>query len=121
MMFSKPLLGTGKKKTKLSQIEYIWFSCILQGWTNCFYSFQNWADLMGNNYEDYGILAIDDDLEHCILCFWDSLEPDIYPKFFLEGLMQMADDVETGKVECVPFTRDMFDHLTDLVNDIEDT
>lgn len=121
MIFSRPLLGTNTNKTSMSWIEYIWFSCILQGWTNCFYAFQNWKDLIFNEYEGYGVLAIDDDLEHCILCFWDSLEDDIYPKDFLEELMQMAYDVQTGKVETIPFDRDMFDHMTDLVNDIEGT
>ena len=32
--------------------------------------------------------------------FWASLnEDDVYPKEFLEHLMQMVDDIETGKVE----------------------
>jgi hypothetical protein len=119
-MFSKPLLGTDKKKTKLSWFEYIWFSCIIQGWYDCWYAFKNWADLMGNNYQDYALLASDDPLEQCILYFWDSLEDDIYSKEFLESLMQMADDVETGKVETVPFTKDMFDRLEDLVGDMID-
>jgi hypothetical protein len=33
-MFSKPLLGTDTKKTKMSWIEYYWKSCIIQGWYN---------------------------------------------------------------------------------------
>jgi len=73
---------------------------------------------MGNNYQDYALLKTDDPLEQCILCFWDSLEEDIYPKEFLESLMQMSEDVRTGKVETIPFTRDMFDKLDDLVGDM---
>ena len=119
-MFSRPLLGTDKNKVKLSWFEYIWNSCILQGWANCGYSFRNWGDLIGNNYTGYGILKEDDDLEWCIDYFWDSLQEEIYPKFFLEELMQMANDVDTGKVKTVPFTKDMFDNLKDLV-DIEET
>ncbi len=119
MTFSRPLLGTDKKKLKLSCIEYIWFSCIRQGWMNCWYSFQNWADLMGNNYQEYALLKTDDPLEQCILYFWDSLEEDIYPKEFLEHLMQLADDVQTGKEKLIPFTQDMFDKLDDLVGDLE--
>ena len=119
-MFSKPLLGTNKKKTKLSWFEYIVFSCLQQGWYNCWYSFKNWGDLMGNNYQDYALLKEDDPLELCILYFWDSLEDEICPKFFLEELMQMADDVATGKVKTVPFTKDMFDDLKDLVGDLID-
>ena len=119
-MFSKPLLGTNKKKTTLSWFEYIVFSCLQQGWYNCWYSFKNWGDLMGNNYQDYALLKEDDPLELCILYFWDSLEDEIYPKFFLEELLQMVDDVDTGKVETVPFTKDMFDKLNDLVGDLID-
>ena len=73
---------------------------------------------MGNNYQDYALLKTDDPLEQCILYFWDSLEEDIYPKEFLESLMQMSEDVRTGKVETIPFTRDMFDKLDDLVGDM---
>ena len=107
MIYSRPLLGTNTNKTSMSWFEYIVFSCIQQGWMNCWYSFQNWADLMGNNYEGYGVLAIDDDLEQCILCFWDSLADDIYPKDFLDELMQMADDVRTGKEELIPMDQVM--------------
>jgi hypothetical protein len=32
----------------------------------------------------------------------------------------MADDVATGKVKTVPFTKDMFDDLKDLVGDLID-
>jgi hypothetical protein len=119
-MFSRPLLGTEKNKIKLSWVEYIWNSCILQGWYNCWYSFKNWSDLMGNNYTGYGILEEDDDLEWCIDYFWSSLEDEIYPKEFLEYLMQLADDVAIGKEKVVPFTKDMFDRLDDLVGDLID-
>lgn len=73
---------------------------------------------MGNNYQDYALLKTDDPLEQCILYFWDSLEEDIYHKEFLESLMQMSEDVRTGKVETIPFTKDMFDKLDDLVGDM---
>ena len=75
---------------------------------------------MGNNYTDYGILLEDDDLEWCIDNFWDSLEDEIYPKDFLEELMQMANDVDTGKVKTYPLTEDFFDRLKDLVDDLEE-
>ena len=117
MTFSKPLLGTNKKT--LSWVEYILLSCIQQGWYNCWYSFKNWGDLMGNSYQDYALLKEDDPLELCILYFWDSLEDEIYPKHFLEELLQMSEDVRTGKVETVPLTEDFFDRLKDLVKDVE--
>jgi hypothetical protein len=102
MTYSRPLLGTDTKKTKLSWFEYIWFSCIQQGWYNCWYSFKNWSDLMGNSYQDYALLKDDDPLEQCILFFWDSLEDEIYPKSFLESLLQMVDDINTGKEKVIP-------------------
>ena len=102
MTYSRPLLGTDTKKTKLSWFEYIWFSCIQQGWYNCWYSFKNWGDLMGNSYQDYALLKDDDPLEQCILFFWDSLEDEIYSKSFLESLLQMVDDINTGKEEVIP-------------------
>jgi hypothetical protein len=117
-MFSKSLLGTDTKKTKLSWPEYIWNSCIIQGWYNCWYAFKNWADLMGDNYQEYALLVSDDPLEQCILYFWDSLEDEIYPKHFLDSLLQMVDDINTGKVKTYPVTQDMFDELEDLVGDL---
>jgi hypothetical protein len=74
---------------------------------------------MGNSYQDYALLKDDDPLEQCILYFWDSLENDIYPKEFLEYLMQMAHDVETGKVETIP-ADEVFKKLEDLVGDFMD-
>ena len=117
-MFSKPLLGTDTKKTKLSWAEYIWHSCIIQGWYNCWYAFKNWGDLMGNNYQEYALLVSDDPLEQCILYFWDSLEDEIYPKHFLESLLQMVDDIETGKEKVYPID-EVMDRVKDLVKDIE--
>jgi hypothetical protein len=57
-------------------------------------------------------------LEQCILYFWDSLEDEIYPKHFLDSLLQMVDDINTGKVKTYPVTQDMFDELEDLVGDL---
>jgi hypothetical protein len=119
MTFTKPLLGTDTKKTKLSWFEYVIFSCFKQGWYNCWYSFQNWKDLVLNNYQEYALLKDDDPLEQCILNFWDSLEDEIYPKDFLEYLIQMVDDIETGKEEVYPLDKDFFDRLKDLTDDVE--
>ena len=74
---------------------------------------------MGNSYQDYALLPEDDPLELCILYFWDSLEDEIYPKFFLEELLQMSDDIHTGKEKVYPLTEDFFDRLKDLVGDVE--
>jgi hypothetical protein len=75
---------------------------------------------MGNNHQEYALLASDDPLEQCILYFWDSLEDEIYPKHFLEELMQMAEDVESGKEKLIPFTKEMSDKIDDLVGDMID-
>lgn len=120
-MFSRPLLGTDTKKTKLSWLEYYWHSCIIQGWYDCWYAFRNWADLMGNNYDNYALLKDDDPLEQCILYFWDSLGDDIYPKHFLDSLLQMTADVESGKAKTIPIDRikDLVDwDVDDLMNDL---
>ena len=120
MTFSRKLLGTNTKSTKLSWFSYIWNSCIRQGWYNCYYSFINWKDLIFNDYENYALLKEDDPLEQCILCFWDSLEEDIYDKEFLEYLQQIVDDIETGKEKLLPVSTDILDRLYELTeeNDI---
>lgn len=119
MTYSRPLLGTNTNKIRMSWIEYYWHSCILQGWMNCWYALKNWSDLMGNSYQDYALLKDDDPLEQCILCFWDTLEDEIYSKEFLESLLQMVDDIETGKEKVYPLDKDFFDRLKDLTDDVE--
>ena len=118
MIFSRPLLGTDTKKVKLSWIEYYWNSCIIQGWYNCWYSFANWKDLVFNNYQDYALLVSDDPLEQCILYFWDSLEDEIYPKHFLDSLLQMTHDIDTGKEKVYPID-EVIERAKNLVGDVE--
>jgi hypothetical protein len=115
-MNSIPLLGT-HKKTKMNRLEYIWFSCILQGFHNCHYSFLNWRDLIGGNHSGYGILPEDDDLEYCISYFWESLQPEIYSKEFLDYLMQISNDVKEGRVETVEWTEEMMNEDFGLIDD----
>ena len=119
MIFSRPLLGTDIKEVKLSWIEYYWNSCIIQGWYNCWYAFKNWADLMGNNYQDYALLKTDDPLEMCVIYFWDSLEDEIYPKQFLDSLMQMTHDIETGKEKVIPMDEVFMKRLQDITDGVE--
>ncbi len=54
-----------------------------------------------------------------ILYFWDSLEDEIYPKHFLDSLLQMVDDIETGKEKVYPMDEDFMNRLKDLVEDVE--
>ena len=100
-MFSKPLKGTDKKKTTLNWWEYWIGHCWMTGWQSIRHNFRMWADLMTSNYEDYALpRTVEDPEKECEEWFWACLnEDDVYPKEFLEYLMQMVEDVELGKVE----------------------
>jgi hypothetical protein len=74
---------------------------------------------MGDNYQEYALLVSDDPLEQCILYFWDSLEDEIYPKHFLESLLQIVDDIETGKEKVVPLDEDFFNRIKELTDGVE--
>jgi hypothetical protein len=121
MTFSKPLLATDKKKTTLNWWEYWIGHCWMTGWQSISYSFRIWADLMGSNYENYDLPRTAEDPEaECISWFWGTLgEDEVYPKEFLEYLMQMSEDVRTGKVETIPMDEDFMNRLKDLVKDVE--
>jgi hypothetical protein len=101
-MYSTPLLGTATDK--LTWIDYYWNSCIMQGWYNFRTAFNIWGDLMGSNYEDYALLKGDDPLSECLDYFWDSLEDDIYPKAFLDHLIELSNDVKSGKEKTYKFS-----------------
>ena len=74
---------------------------------------------MGNSYQDYALLKDDDPLEQCTLYFWDSLDDEIYPKKFLESLLQMVDDIATGKEEVIPMD-DVLANLKTWLEEEED-
>ncbi len=58
-----------------------------------------WRDLISGNYANYALLKDDDPYEECYQWFWCCINLDeTYPKEFLEYLMQMVEDVDTGKV-----------------------
>ena len=103
----------------MTWFEYI-FTHLIPTWFQSFgANFRMWSDLMTDNYENYALLKDDDPFEECYDWFWTSINLDeTYPKYFLEELMQMVDDIETGKVKPVPFTREMFDEIDDLVGDL---
>jgi hypothetical protein len=82
---------------------------------------------MGNNYDNYALLEDDDPLEQCILYFWDSLGDDIYPKHFLDSLLQMTADVESGKAKTIPIDRikdlvdwESYDTVDDLIENLHE-
>ena len=73
--------------------------CWMTGWQSIRGSYRIWADLMGGNYEDYDLpRTVEDPEAECIEWFWGSLgEDETLSKAFLEYLIQMAEDVRTGK------------------------
>ena len=121
-MYSTLIRGTSpkKKKTTLNWWEYWIGHCWMTGWQSIRGAFRIWADLMGSNYADYALpRTVEDPEQECIEWFWATLgEDEVYPKEFLEYLLQMVDDIDTGKVETVPLTEDFFDRLKDLVEDV---
>ena len=75
---------------------------------------------MTSDYDGYALLKEDDPETECIEWFWASLnEDDVYPKEFLEHLMQMVDDIETGKEKLIPLDEDFFDRIKELTDGVE--
>jgi hypothetical protein len=105
-MFSTLVRGTAPKKNKttLNWWEYWIGHCWMTGWQSIRGAFRIWADLMTSNYDDYALpRTVEDPEEECKEWFWVSLgEDETYPKEFLEHLLQMVDDIETGKVKTIP-------------------
>lgn len=103
MTFSKPILATAPNKVKMNWWEYWVGHCWMTGWQSIRSNFRIWGDLIGSNYTSYKLLKEDDPEEECKEWFWASLnEDDVYEKEFLEYLMQMVDDIETGKEKVYP-------------------
>lgn len=83
-------------------------------------NFRMWTDLMLSRYDGYALMKEDDPESECIEWFWTSLnEDDVYPKEFLEHLMQMVDDIETGKEKLIPLDEDFFDRIKELTDGVE--
>ena len=61
-----------------------------------------WLDLLTGNYKDYALLPTDDPFKECYEWFWGSLgDDDTLPKQFIEELMQMMEDIESGKEKLI--------------------
>jgi hypothetical protein len=121
-MHSTPVRGTAPKKnrTTLNWWEYWIGHCWMTGWQSIGIAFRIWADLMTSNYENYALLKDDDPEQECLEWFWVSLgEDETYPKEFLEHLLQMCDDIETGKEKVYPLDEDFFNRLKDLTDGVE--
>lgn len=113
MIFDKPLFGTNTDKVKMSWLEYI-FTHLIPTWFQTFnHNFIMWRDLLTEDYEKYVLLEEDDPFQECYDWFWSSINLDeTYPKEFLESLLQMCDDVKTGKVKTYPM-----DEVMERVNE----
>jgi len=76
---------------------------------------------MTSNYENYALpRTVEDPETECIEWFWASLnEDDVYPKEFLEYLLQMVEDVELGKVETYSID-EVIDRVKSELNDESD-
>ena len=93
----------------------------MTGWQSIRSTFRIWGDLMGSNYQNYALMRDDDPEAECVDWFWASLnEDDTYPKEFLEYLIQMAEDVQSGKVKTYPI-EDIKQLFEDLHDDEETT
>lgn len=90
--------------------------CWMTGWQSIRGSYRIWADLMGGNYKDYALpRTVEDPETECLSWFWWSLgEDNVYSKEFLEYLIQIADDVRTGKAK----TYSMDEVMEELKGDI---
>ena len=107
-------------KTKLNWFEYYFGHCFQTGWREMWNNFKMWRDLITGNYADYALLKTDDPYQECYEWFWASINLDeTYPKEFLEYLMQMVDDIETGKEKLIPMDEDFMQRLKDLTDDVE--
>jgi hypothetical protein len=117
MTYSRPLLGTNTKKVKMSWMEYI-FTHLIPTWFQSFNdNFVMWRDLITENYEPYKLLKDDNPEQECYDWFWSSINLDeIYSKPFLESLLQIVDDIDTGKEKLIP----MDDVLTNLKTWLEE-
>jgi len=120
MTFSRPLLATSPNTVKMNWWQYWIGHCWMTGWQSIRSNFRIWSDLMGSNYASYALMKEDDPEAECLDWFWASLvEDDVYPKDFLEYLMQMVDDIETGKEEVIPMD-DVMENLKNKWGEEED-
>lgn len=117
-MHSKAILGTSTDKVKMNWFEYWIGHCWMSGWQSIHMAFDIWKDLLSSDYDNYALLKTDDPYQECYNWFWGTLgEDETYPKEFLESLLQMSKDVETGKVKTYPMN-EIFDELEDLIGDL---
>lgn len=120
MTHSRALLGTDRNKVKMSWIEYI-FTHLIPTWFQSFnLNFVMWRDLITGDYEYYTLLEDDDPEQECYNWFWTSINLDeTYPKEFLEHLLQLSDDVKTGKEKTYSLD-EVRKHMEDLIDEVKE-
>lgn len=102
----------------MNWFEYWMGHCWMTGWQSIRSAYKIWGDLLTGNYEGYALLKEDDPYTECYEWFWATLnEDETLPKEFLEYLMQLADDVATGKVKTYPMTLEELKEMSDLLED----
>ncbi len=102
----------------MNWFEYWIGHCWMTGWQSIRGAYRIWGDLLTGNYEGYALLKEDDPYTECYEWFWATLnEDETLPKEFLEYLMQLADDIETGKVKTYPMTLEKLEEMSDLLKD----
>jgi hypothetical protein len=123
MTYSTLVRGTAPKKnrTTMNWWEYWIGHCWMTGWQSIGIAFRIWADLMGSSYDNYALPRTAEDPEQeCLEWFWVSLgEDETYPKEFLEHLLQMCEDIETGKQKTYPMDENFFNRLKELTDGVE--
>ena len=122
-MYSTPVRSTAPKRnnrTTLNWWEYWIGHCWMTGWQSIGINFRVWADLLGSSYENYALLKDVDPEQECIEWFWVGLnDDDVYPREFLEGLMEMMDRIDRGEEKLIPLDEDFFDRLKELTDGVE--
>lgn len=122
-MYSTAVRGTTPKKnnrTTMNWWEYWIGHCWMTGWQTIRFNFRVWADLMTSNYAGYALLKGDDPEEECSEWFWVGLnEDDVYPKEFLEGLLEMCARIDRGEEKLIPLDEDFFERLKELTDGVE--
>ncbi len=100
----------------MNWFEYWIGHCWMTGWQSIRGAYKIWGDLLTGNYEGYALLKEDDPYTECYEWFWATLnEDETLPKEFLEYLIQLADDIETGKVKTYPMTLEELEEISDLL------
>lgn len=113
MKQSHPVYGY----SKMSNLQY-WGIGILQGIDEVKSNVMNWFDLMTDNYEEYFSFDSETKAESCRLNFWDGLNEQVYEKEFIEEIYEIMEDIESGKVKLIPFTKEMWDEIDALTEGV---